>query len=77
MMENKMKIQFRTTEDVKEFVTAAAKCDFDIDLSYNRMVVDAKSILGVFSLGLANSLTVAYADKDSKFEHVLQKFAVA
>lgn len=72
-----MKIQFETADDVKEFVKAATKCDFDIDLSYNRMVVDAKSILGVFSLGLANCLTVAYADKDSKFEDVLQKFAVA
>ncbi|MDD3403030.1 MAG: HPr family phosphocarrier protein [Hespellia sp.] len=76
-MENKMQIQFKTADDVKAFVKAASECDFDIDVIYNRMVVDAKSILGVFSLGLSNCLTVAYADNNSKFENLLQKYAVA
>ena len=31
-------------DEVKDFVRAASKCDFDIDISYNRYVVDAKSI---------------------------------
>ena len=35
---------------VEEFVKEAAKCDFDVDIYYNRYVVDAKSILGVFGL---------------------------
>lgn len=76
-MENKMKIQFETAEDVKAFVKAATECDFDIDVIYNRMVVDAKSILGVFSLGLSNCLTVTYADKNDQFENVLGKYAIA
>ena len=37
-------IRLNETEDVKEFVNEAAKCDFDIDISYNRIVIDAKSI---------------------------------
>lgn len=42
------KIKLSAPEDVKEFVKAANKCDFDIDISYNRVLVDAKSILGIF-----------------------------
>lgn len=30
-------IMLNATEDVKEFVNAASKCDFDIDISYNRI----------------------------------------
>ena len=39
-------IMLNATEDVKEFVNAASKCDFDIDISYNRIIIDAKSLLG-------------------------------
>ena len=39
-------------ETVQDFVSEASKCDFDVDLGYNRIVVDAKSIMGVFSLDL-------------------------
>ncbi|MBD5106261.1 MAG: HPr family phosphocarrier protein, partial [Lachnospiraceae bacterium] len=38
------KIMLRMDE-VKDFVSAASKCDFDIDIFYNRYSVDAKSIL--------------------------------
>ena len=31
-------IMLNATEDVKEFVNAASKCDFDIDISYNRII---------------------------------------
>lgn len=76
-MENKVKIQLKTVDDVKAFVREASQCDFDIDVMYNRMVVDAKSILGVFSLGIANCWTVAYADRDTRFESFLLKHCVA
>lgn len=42
-------------ETVQDFVSEASKCDFDVDLGYNRIVVDAKSIMGVFSLDLTRS----------------------
>ena len=29
-------IKLNVTEDVQEFVNEAAKCSFDIDISYNR-----------------------------------------
>ena len=33
------KIRLNATEDVKEFVQAASKCDFDVDISYNRVII--------------------------------------
>ena len=44
------KIKLNATEEVQEFVNAASRCDFDIDVYYNRFLIDAKSILGVLSL---------------------------
>ena len=43
------KIMLKTIEDAKKFVNASIKCDFDIDVFYNRVVIDAKSILGVMT----------------------------
>ena len=37
------KIRLNATEDVKEFVQAASKCDFDVDISYNRVINVAKA----------------------------------
>lgn len=70
-------IKLKAAEEVKEFVEAASKCDFDIDIFYNRMIVDAKSILGVFSLDLTRVLTVNCQGYDPNFESTLKKYAVA
>ena len=64
-------------EEVKEFVHAAEKCDFDIDVFYNRIIIDAKSMLGVLSLDLSRELTVKYGGKNNTFENVLCKYACA
>lgn len=67
MKETKIKLGL---EDVKEFVTAAAKCDFDIDVNYNRVLVDGKSILGVLALDLGKVLTVKCHGEDAAFEMI-------
>ena len=67
------KILFPTIEDAKAFVAAAAKCDFDIDVFYNRVVIDAKSILGVLSLDLRKVLTVRYSGQNQEFEMFLEE----
>jgi len=66
-----------TQNQVAEFVNAATKCDFDIDIYYNRYIVDAKSFLGVYGMDLAKVLTVRYAGYNEEFESVLNKLAVA
>lgn len=70
------KIRLNAVTDVKEFVRAAEKCEYDVDVFYNRVVVDAKSILGVMSLDLTKPLTVKYCQEDSGIlEETLDKFA--
>ena len=70
-----MDIKLNGIQEVKEFVTAAGKCDFDIDVFYNRVVIDAKSILGVLSMDLNRVLTVRCYGKDGQFGKVLERFA--
>ena len=70
-------VRLNGTEEVEEFVKAASKCDFDIDIFYNRVIIDAKSILGVLSMDLTRILTVRCNGHDEKFNSYLDKFAVA
>ena len=55
-------------DEVKGFVEAAGKCEFDIDIFYNHYTVDAKSILGVYGLDLTKVLTVSCNGYDAEFE---------
>ena len=71
------KIKLTALQDVKEFVNAAEQCDFDIDVFYNRVIIDAKSILGVLSLDLSRELTVKYGGQNMSFENILKKYATA
>ena len=70
------RILLPTIDDAKMFVAAATQCDFDIDVYYNRVVIDAKSILGVLSLDLRIVLTVQYDGENEAFEAFLEKMAV-
>ena len=71
------KIKLSEINEVKEFVSTAGKCDFDIDVFYKRVVIDAKSILGVLSLDLTRVLTVKYGGEDMQFENVLSKYCAS
>ena len=66
-----------TPNDVQHFVNVASRCDFDIDISDQRVVIDAKSILGVMGLGMEKRLTVKYGGENLGFEDVLSKYTVA
>lgn len=66
------KIKLTTVADAKAFVDEAGKCDFDIDIFYNRVVIDAKSILGVLSLDMSQVLTVRMYGESQELEAFLQ-----
>jgi phosphotransferase system HPr-like phosphotransfer protein len=51
-------IKLTTIDDVRNFVTAANMQCADIDVVSGRYVVDAKSILGLFSLDLSKPIEV-------------------
>lgn len=70
-------IRLSDMKDVKDFVRAAGDCDFDIDVKYNRTIIDAKSLLGMIGLGLQNDLQVCYGGKNENFENLVDKFSLA
>ncbi len=58
-----VKISLFTAASVKQFVNAVSKYPYDIDLKSGRFVIDAKSILGIFSLDLSKPIVLeAYTD---------------
>ena len=67
------RVWFKDSEEVENFVSAAGQCDFEIDIFYNRIIIDAKSILGVLSLDLTRVLTVEYDGENKEFEAFLEK----
>lgn len=63
--------------DVKEFVNIVTKYDFDIDLTSGRYVVDAKSIMGIFSLDLTKTITAeVHSDDCEELEKEVKKFLI-
>lgn len=77
MYETVKVIRLSDMKDVKDFVRAAGDCDFDIDVKYNRTIIDAKSLLGMIGLGLQNDLLVCYGGKNENFENLVDKFSLA
>lgn len=51
-------ISLNSIDKVKKFVTEISKFDCDFDLVSGRYVIDAKSIMGIFSLDLSKSITL-------------------
>lgn len=63
--------------DVKDFVNIVSKYDFDVDLTSGRYVVDAKSIMGIFSLNLSKPIKVeVHSDDCAEFMAELERFIV-
>ena len=56
-------IRMSLAENVKTFVNIINHYPYDVDLRSGRHIVDAKSILGIFSLDLSKPITMeVYAD---------------
>ena len=70
-------VKINSIGDVKNFVNIVSKYDFDIDLISDRYVVDAKSIMGIFSLDLLNPITMTVmADNADEIIAKFDKFIV-
>ena len=72
-----LKILLNSMNDVRIFVNIVNKYEFDVDLTSGRYVVDAKSILGIYSLDLSKPIAVNIhtdsADAD-KFVDEIKEF---
>ena len=74
------KVKLDTIEKVKEFVNIVSNYEEEILISCGKYIVDAKSILGVFSLNLSYDLSLSILTDDNKVRDKLhndiEKFIV-
>lgn len=69
-------IMLKSFEDVKRFVAIASSKDYDIELMSGKYIVNAKSIMGVFSLDLTKPLImVAHSDMVAELSRQVEPFA--
>ena len=60
----KLNIQMQQVDQVKDFVNLLSKYPYEMDLISGRYTIDAKSLLGIYSLDLSKPLTlVIYAEE--------------
>ena len=72
-----VKISLNSIEKVKSFVNDIAKFDSDFDLVSGRYVIDAKSIMGIFSLDLSKPIDLnIHADDATEILEVLKPYIV-
>lgn len=57
-MQNEFRVQLNTIDRVKRFVKVCDNYEEDIDLSSGRYIIDAKSIMGIFSFDLTKPLNI-------------------
>lgn len=56
----KVKILLDSIDKVKNFVNTLIKFDCDFDISSSRYTIDAKSIMGIFSLDLSKPIELTF-----------------
>ena len=70
-------IKLSFAEEVKAFVNVVSRYPYDMDLRAGRHVVDAKSILGIFSLDLSKPISLeVYADDCDDLISDLKAFSI-
>jgi phosphotransferase system HPr-like phosphotransfer protein len=68
-------ISLNSIDKVKTFVNLINRFDYDFDLVSGRYVIDAKSIMGIFSLDLSKPIALnIYAD-DKDVDEILNELA--
>ena len=71
-----MKVTFKHPDEILEFVNTVSKYEFDMDMKKGRLVVDAKSILGIMNLGLNNVIQLTmYTDDCTDLQEKIAKYA--
>ncbi|MBS5522161.1 MAG: HPr family phosphocarrier protein [Clostridiales bacterium] len=73
-----VQIRLDSIDKVKSFVNIITKYDTDFDLISGRYVIDAKSIMGIFSLDLSRPIDLAIHSDDNydEIKEVLKPFII-
>lgn len=73
---SEMKVTFKSPQEILEFVNTVSKYEFDIDMRKGRVVVDAKSLLGIMHLGLNNEMELQmHSENCEELQEKIAKYA--
>nr|DAH07758.1 MAG TPA: Catabolite control protein A [Caudoviricetes sp.] len=74
------KVMLNSIDKVKQFVNVTSKVDGDVLLQSGRYIVDAKSIMGIFSIDLTKPLEMSFEkcsdEERNKYLEKIQEFIV-
>ena len=65
-----------STEKVKDFVNAMGEIEGEVVVSSGKYIVDAKSILGIFSLDLSKPLKVEVEDWKEEYSALFDNYLI-
>ena len=65
-------ISLNSIDKVKSFVNSITKFDYDFDLVSGRYVIDAKSIMGIFSLDLSKPIELNIHESEADMNNILE-----
>lgn len=70
-------IKLSNVQDIRDFVNVVILADYEVDLVQGRYVIDAKSIMGIFSLDLLSPITlIAHSDNTDALFEKIAKFVI-
>ena len=69
-------IKLQTINDVRKLVSVVEKYPFSVDLSEGRYLVDAKSLMGIFSLDLLQPIKLIAEKDDPQLFEELKDFII-
>ena len=67
-----VKVSIDSIEKVKEFVTIVNEYPYDFDLVTGRYVINAKSIMGIYSLDISKPLDLNIRDAGAQINEILE-----
>ncbi len=70
-----VQISLNSIDKVKAFVNELAKFNNDFDLVSGRYIIDAKSIMGIFSLDLSKPIDLNIHEGSDPIDSILEKLA--
>ena len=65
-------VSLNSIDKVKDFVNVVAKYNAEFDLVSGRYVIDAKSIMGIFSLDLSKPIELNIHSEDGNLDEIVE-----
>lgn len=69
-----LSIKVSGIHDICRLTAAAQLVDGDVTIKRGRHAIDAKSVMGAFSIDMSDGVTIQYPASASDFENFLQEF---